>query len=324
MEWGGVNMDSQLLFTMIDTVQSKIDTTVFNGVMQLTDPLLLMLTLLAAISIATNWQMFFDNGFNFGNIIIKILHIGFIGFLIRNWLKIGVAIKSTAEQMGLIASGNPTMPSQASLMTNSVSKVYSQMSVIFDTFSFTGDHVMALLLSLICLLFVLACFFRIVFTSFMVNAEFVIVGGLSIILLPFAITQWTKDIGHKPWAVLLTCSVKLLVVTFFMGMVSTLIDKAFKLNTLATTEADIADLVPELLTTAIAMAFLAYLIGQAVEFAGSIVNGTMISNAGALSRIEGIIQNSAGSAGNITRGTLSKIPFKKIGDTIRNKYGKYS
>ena len=33
MEWGGVNMDSQLLFTMIDTVQSKIDTTVFDGVM---------------------------------------------------------------------------------------------------------------------------------------------------------------------------------------------------------------------------------------------------------------------------------------------------
>lgn len=223
--------------------------------------------------------------------------------------------------MGLIASGNPTMPSQSSLMTNSVSKVYSQMSVIFDTFSFTGDHVMALLLSLICLLFVLACFFRIVFTSFMVNAEFVIVGGLSIILLPFAITQWTKDIGHKPWAVLLTCSVKLLVVTFFMGMVSTLIDKAFKLENIATSEQAIAKLVPELLTTAIAMAFLAYLIGQAVEFAGSIVNGTMISNAGALSRIEGMLQNSAGT---ITRGSFSKIPFKKIGDTIRNKYGKYS
>ena len=37
-----------------------------------------------------------------------------------------------------------------------------------------------------------------------------------------------------------------------------------------------------------------------------------------------IVLYSAGSAGNITRGTLSKIPFKKIGDTIRNKYGKYS
>lgn len=280
------------IFDFVTKLQNTIQDATFAGVLNLTDPMLALLASLAVISIATNWGLYFDGNFNFGNIITKFIHIGFIAFLIRNWLMFMKVIKESGEKLGMLASGHTDMPDNATLINNNVAKVYEQISVAFDAFSFTGDHVMALLFSVILLIVCIYCFFRISFTAFTVNAEFIIIGGLSIVLLPFGVTQWTKDIGNKPWGILLTCAVKVLVITFFMGLVTALIDQAFTLKALEKDTAEaISSNLPNLMTTTISLIFLAFLIGQATEFAGAITNGAVISTG---DRLLGTMSNTAG------------------------------
>ena len=291
------------IFDFVTKLQNTIQDAVFAGVLNLTDPMLALLASLGIISIATNWGLYFDGNFNFGNIITKFIHIGFIAFLIRNWLMFMKMIKESGEKLGMLASGHIDMPDNATLINNNVAKVFEQISVAFDAFSFTGDHVMALLFSVILLVVCIYCFFRISFTAFTVNAEFIIIGGLSIVLLPFSVTQWTKDIGNKPWGILLTCAVKVLVITFFMGLVTALIDQAFTLKALEKDTAEaISSNLPNLMTTTISLIFLAFLIGQATEFAGAITNGAVISTG---DRLFGTIGGAAGMVAGGAGGMVS-------------------
>lgn len=290
------------IFDFIIKLQNTIETAVFSGVLNLTDPMLNLLAALGLISIATNWGLYFDGNFNFGNLITKIIHIGFVAFLIRNWLMFMKMIKESGEKLGMLASGHSDMPDNATLINNNIAKVYEQISVAFDSFSFTGDHVMALVISIFLLIICIYCFFRISYTAFTANAEFIIIGGLSIVLLPFGVTQWTKDIGNKPWGILLTCAVKVLVITFFMGLVTALIDQAFTLQSIGSGLSDdaarnaIRQNLPNLATTTISLLFLAFLIGQATEFAGAITNGAVISTG---DRLLGTMSNTAGRAGGM-------------------------
>lgn len=66
--------------TMLEDVGNKIEISAFNGILNLTPYMVGLLVLLATIAIATEWDMYFSNTWNWGNLITKIIHIGMIAF----------------------------------------------------------------------------------------------------------------------------------------------------------------------------------------------------------------------------------------------------
>ena len=73
------------LLKLFDDLSATIEKAVASGILNLTDPLIDLLIVLGIISIASNWEMYFSGNFNFGNLFVKIIQIGFFAFLIRNW-----------------------------------------------------------------------------------------------------------------------------------------------------------------------------------------------------------------------------------------------
>ena len=71
--------------TLLKNIGDKIETSTYNGILNLQDPLLLLLITLAIIGVCSEFDMFFNSTWNWGNIFTKIIHIGFLAFLIKNW-----------------------------------------------------------------------------------------------------------------------------------------------------------------------------------------------------------------------------------------------
>lgn len=253
-----------------------------------------------------------------------------------------VMVKESGEKLGMVASGKDFMPDNATMINNSVAKIYTNMSTIWTNYSMSVDMAMVLGLAVILLVLSLIAFFKISFTAFIVNAEFLVIGGLSIVLLPFGVTQWTKDIGNKPWGILLTLAIKVLVITFFLGLITSFIDKAFVDIAIGTNndKEKLAGILPTLTTMTISLWFLSFLVSQATEYAGAIANGAVVSTDRMLSSIAGGAGAVAGmatapmmwGAKKLGGHAVSKIPIvkrwndKKLAkqaDAMVEAWGKY-
>lgn len=270
---------------LLETVGTNIETATVSGMTNLQDPLLGLLCTLAVISVCSEFEMFFNYSWNWGNIITKIIHIGFLAFLIKNWPNMIDMVKATGEQLGMAASGSDVMKTPTELISKVCVDVFKSFGNLFEHFpGITSGTIFIHVMAVVALAFALFALFRIAYVLFMANAEFIILCSLSIVLLPFGITKWTSDICNKTWGILLTCSVKLMVAIFIVCLIGNELSTAFNVSTEVTNET-----VSSFIISACSLVFLSYLSAQAVEFAGAMTTGASFNT-------NSIIHASAGAA----------------------------
>lgn len=268
-------MDSAL--KLLENVGNHIDQACATGITNLQAPLLTLLAALAVISIATEFDMFFGPAFNFGNMIVRIMHIGFLAAMIQNWGMLMTAVKETGQILGMTAGGADATYTPTGLIGATCDSIFSTFENICKGFpgfvsATAGGSIMAYILALLALLVAMYAIFRIAFTLFMANAEFLILGSLSLVLIPFGITKWTRSIAEKTWGILLTSAVKLMVAVFMVSLIQNEITSAFNVSDDVTTET-----VSTFLTSAASLIFLSYLSAQAVDLAGAMTTGAVVS-----------------------------------------------
>lgn len=289
-------MDSAL--ALLDNVSTHIDQACATGITNLQSPLLALLATLAVISIATEFDMFFGPAFNFGNMIVRIMHIGFLAAMIQNWGMLMVAIKETGQILGMTAGGADATYTPTGLIGETCKSIFDSFQHIISSFpSFTsGGSVAAYILALIALCIAMYAIFRIAFTLFMANAEFLILGSLSLVLIPFGITKWTRSIAEKTWGILLTSAVKLMVAVFMVSLIQNEITTAFNVA-----DTDVSKNVAGFLTSAASLIFLSYLSAQAVDLAGAMTTGAVVSTNNVIHAIPNAgrdLQNYGGKLGS--------------------------
>ena len=289
-------MDSAL--ALLDNVSTHIDQACTTGITNLQSPLLALLATLAVISIATEFDMFFGPAFNFGNMIVRIMHIGFLAAMIQNWGMLMVAIKETGQILGMTAGGADATYTPTGLIGETCKSIFDSFQHIISSFpSFTSSgSVAAYILALIALCIAMYAIFRIAFTLFMANAEFLILGSLSLVLIPFGITKWTRSIAEKTWGILLTSAVKLMVAVFMVSLIQNEITAAFNV-----TDTDVSENVAGFLTSAASLVFLSYLSAQAVDLAGAMTTGAVVSTNNVIHAIPNAgrdLQNYGGKLGS--------------------------
>lgn len=255
---------------LLETIGHNIETATVSGMTNLQDPLLGLLCTLAIISVCTEFEMFFNYSWNWGNIITKIIHIGFLAFLIKSWPNMIDMVKTTGEKLGMAASGSDLMQTPTELISNVCEEVFKSFGNLFEHFpGITSGTIFIHVMAVLALGFALFALFRIAYVLFMANAEFIILCSLSIVLLPFGITKWTSDICNKTWGILLTCAVKLMVAIFIVCLIGNDLETAFHVEEKVTSET-----VSSFIISACSLVFLSYLSAQAVEFAGAMTTGT--------------------------------------------------
>lgn len=117
---------------LLDGIQNNIITTADKGIYNLADPLMDLLMLLAVIGIATTWEMYFSGAFNFGNIIIKCLHVGFMAFLIRNWSMILSIVYESGKTLGTYASGGPELKATSEYITIGLGNIFIYLGKVWE------------------------------------------------------------------------------------------------------------------------------------------------------------------------------------------------
>lgn len=265
--------------SIMENLSKTIHEAVFNGVNNLADPLISLLIVLAIIGIATNYEMFFGNGFNFGNLLIKVMQICFYIFLIRSWNPFVGMILASCEKMGMVAGGSEEVLSMGTIIDKGVGTAFNYLSHFMESAKMDLSYFGVILLGYIMILIIIFAYFKIAYTLFIVKNEFIIIGGLSVILLPFAMTKWTQGISEKPWGALLTAGMKVMVAFFMIALLSQYIQDAFAINANVDDVKTIAkDVIPTLMEKAIGIFFISYLFGKVVDFAGAIANGLNVGH----------------------------------------------
>lgn len=279
---------------LLETIGHNIETATVSGMTNLQDPLLGLLCTLAIISVCTEFEMFFNYSWNWGNIITKIIHIGFLAFLIKSWPSMIDMVKTTGEKLGMAASGSDVMQTPTKLISDVCQKVFDSFGNLFEHFpGITSGTIFIHVMAVVALGFALFALFRIAYVLFMANAEFIILCSLSIVLLPFGITKWTSDICNKTWGILLTCAVKLMVAIFIVCLIGNDLSTAFHVEEKVTSET-----VSSFIISACSLVFLSYLSAQAVEFAGAMTTGASFNT-------NNFIHASAGAARTVGSAALT-------------------
>ena len=302
------------LLKLFDDLSATIEKAVASGILNLTDPLIDLLIVLGIISIASNWEMYFSGSFNFGNLFVKIIQIGFFAFLIRNWGMFFTMIKQSGEQLGLFAGGAEETMTSGTLVLKGLGVVFSFLAKVYNGASISLNAILVWLLAILCILIALYAFTKIAYTLFITNMEFVIIGGLSIVLLPFGVLNWTKSISEKTWGILLTCAVKVMVASFMFALLSTFIYNSFDIGSIEViNNNEIKNMLPNLFGSTISMLFIAYLFGQAVEFAGAMTNGLTISSRNLAESGMGMAAGATRNAAGWGVGKLRQQAYKNSG-----------
>lgn len=303
-------------FNMLNEITDVITDAVLNGMIRLQEPLVELLILLAIIGIASNWEMYFaSETWNWGNIFVKIIHIGFYAFLIRNWKMLLLTVKETGEQLGIAAGGDTGFLTPNDILNLGVKNIFTAMGNLFGNLGINQKGLEAFL-GIIILIFALYAFLKIACTLFFTYAEFMIVGGLSMVLLPWSMTKWTKGIADKTWGILLTGAVKIMVCTFMVSLIS-----GFVGNSFSSTNPENLN-IPNLFTNTLSIGFLAFLVGKSVEYAGAMTNGLTVSTPNMVGSTVGRATSYAtgrvgGAVGNAVGGAIGS-GARRVGGTIVN------
>ena len=266
-------MAAEGLQLLVD-ISDRLEHAVFDSIINLQDPMMALIVILGCIAYATTFEGYFSASYSVSNLLIKLLQIGFYMWLISRWDMILSVLLESAENLGKIAGGSNSLKSPAGLISDGVDKIFACYAQLVSGFPSSVSDFFAHLLAAVALAIALYGLFKIAFVLFMANAEFLILGGLSIVLLPFAVLRFTESIADKTWGILLTCSMKVMVAVFMVCMVGDSISDAFA--SLSVAEAN-EQSISSLLLAACSLVFLSFLMGQAVEFAGAMTSGLSVN-----------------------------------------------
>lgn len=220
-----------------------------------------------------------------------------------------MTVKKTGEQLGIAAGGDTGLLTPNDILNLGVKNVFDAISNLMTNIP-VNLEIFTRILGIVILGFALYAFLKIACTLFFTYVEFIIVGGLSMVLLPWSMTKWTKGIADKAWGILLSGAVKIMVCVFMVSLVSGFIENSF-----SNLDIDNPSL-PDLLTNTISLGFLAFLVGKSVEYAGAMTNGLTVSSpnmissaAGTAARIPGNVR----TAGNFVKGSVATARATKKG-----------
>lgn len=299
-------------FNMLNEITDVITSAVLNGMIRLQEPMVELLVVLAIIGIASNWEMYFaSESWNWGNLFVKIIHIGFYAFLIRNWKMLLLTVKKTGEQLGIAAGGDTGLLTSNDILNLGVKNVFDAISNLMTNIP-VNLEIFTRILGIVILGFALYAFLKIACTLFFTYAEFIIVGGLSMVLLPWSMTKWTKGIADKAWGILLSGAVKIMVCVFMVSLVSGFIENSF-----SNLDIDNPSL-PDLLTNTISLGFLAFLVGKSVEYAGAMTNGLTVSTPDMMGATVG---RATGYATGRMGGAIGNVVGRAVGSGARRTKG---
>lgn len=257
---------------LIDSLQNSITQATVDGALHLIEPLTGLAVILAALAFATNFEMYFAPAtFNFGNIIIKVLQVCFCFWLIRHWVPVISMVRESGMMLGAAAGDSDGYITPSNVISGGAKQVFQAMNNLWASFDISNIGIY--IIGLIALLVALYGFLRIAFTIFMVTAEFSIVGSLAVILIPFMVLRWTASIAEKAWGILLASFVKLTVATFMVSLLANEISRAF-----GGSSGEIIDDLPTMISSALSIFFLAWVIGHVVDYAGDMVRGMAPGN----------------------------------------------
>lgn len=300
-------MDTYL--NLLTSITNNIEKTVFQGALRLEEPLLDLLFLLATIDIATKWEMYFSpESWNWGNLFTKVIHIGFVAFLIRNWTMILTMSKESGEQLGLAAGNADTVMTPTAIISIGIGNVFEVVSQLLDNMpSFWNvSSIFITGLAIIALGFALYAFCKIAYTLFTVNVHFLVLGTLSMVFLPFSMTKWTKSISEKTWSILFTYTVQIMVATFMICLLGDEITKIFDTTGTLGDKNKLDNNLAEIITSSVSIMFLAFLFNKTVECAGAMTQGLSINSPNLVS--------SAGSmAAGYAGGVAGRFARRKVG-----------
>lgn len=258
----------------MNSISEKLETAIHESIVNLQDPLMALLVLLACLSLFTTFDLYFSSTYSLTNLIVKVMQVGFYMYLLRHWDMFLAMIKKSAEELGRIAGGAESFLSPTELVANGVNKIFDAYAAMVDNISLPNFFDFILL----AFAFALTLFglYKIAFILFMTNAEFLILGGLSLVLLPFGVLRYTESIAEKVWGILLTSAVKVMVAIFMVCLVGDSITDLYEEIT-DTINTSGAAATSSLLVGGISLVFLSFLMGQAVEFAGAMTSGMAVN-----------------------------------------------
>lgn len=153
-------------FNMLNEITDVITSAVLNGMIRLQEPMVELLVVLAIIGIASNWEMYFaSESWNWGNLFVKIIHIGFYAFLIRNWKMLLLTVKKTGEQLGIAAGGDTGLLTPNDILNLGVKNVFDAISNLMTNIPVSLE-IFTRILGIVILGFALYAFLKIACTLF--------------------------------------------------------------------------------------------------------------------------------------------------------------
>lgn len=229
-----------------------------------------LIMVLAVIDICITWTLY-SGQLRMSEIISRVMKISFLMFFILNFDKINQAILYSFQYAGLTAAGQPI---DGNLLKPSgiIDKGFEACKA---TLGYMMDHKLSLLgpglVMYSTYVFVtLGAFFFMALQVLITKIEFNIFATMAVILIPFGVLRHTQFLFQRTISAVIAYGVKLMVMTFILGLFITLFDKSGGIpGWTPETEPNFADM----LQYALSYATLAFLMWQLPNLAAGFMNG---------------------------------------------------
>lgn len=229
-----------------------------------------LIMVLAVIDICITWTLY-SGELRMSEIISRVMKISFFMFFILNFDKINQAILLSFQYAGLTAAGQP--------IDGALLKPSDIIDKGFEACKATLGYMMNHKLSLLgpglvmysTYIFVtLSAFFFMAFQILITKIEFNVFATLAVILIPFGVLKQTQFLFQRTLSAVIAYGVKLMVMTFILGLFIALFDKSGGIpGWTPESEPSFA----EMLQYALSYAAMAFLMWQLPNLAAGFMNG---------------------------------------------------
>lgn len=227
------------------------------------------------------------------NYIVVLIKVGVFLFMVGNWQEISIdVIFKSFELAGQVASNYETAISPSNIFMTGFTMTKNVMAAVFKTtdwYMVLGNLPLLLLQLNVCLVIIAACgYMAIMFL--LVNIEFYIFAGLSIILVPFGMVPQLRFLFDNVISGLFNFGVKYMTMVFVIGLGHTFLFSAATLE--ATSSIDV------LLKSAVGVIVFTFLVIRVPDLVSGMIYGAPSRDSGL-----GMLGNAASSVARKTMGS---------------------
>jgi len=229
-----------------------------------------LITVLAVIDICITWTLY-SGELRMSEIISRVMKISFFMFFILNFDQINYAILQSFQFAGITASGGtmetvPLTPSQ--IMDKGFEACESTLTYMMDhKLSVLGP---GLVMYSTYIFVTLSAFFFMAFQVLITKIEFNVFATLAVILIPFGVLKQTQFLFQRTLSAVIAYGVKLMVMTFILGLFIALFDKS---GGIPGWTPESGGNFGEMLQYALSYAAMAFLMWQLPNLAAGFMNG---------------------------------------------------